>query len=123
MARTLRDMPMMSQREERGYKIIAINGILDGDIYRENPGEPSFLDQFRERLAGSGPLALDLRHCRFSGNHSLGIFTEAYRMFQMKTVAISDDAHLVELLRITRIGVYVDLYRTIEELPAIISSR
>lgn len=118
-------MPMMSQREEKGYKVIGINGVLDSDIYREHLEERSLLDDFRAYVLriGDNPLVIDTRGCRFRGRDSLGLFTEAYRLLQRRIPVIYDDDRLAELLKRTGIGCFIELYRTADDLPIIISSR
>ncbi len=110
-------MPMIGRREERGYLVLEITGMINGQIYGAF-NERSFLDTFREYASNAGkPFAIDVTGCRLIGSGPIGLFLEAYRIKKEKIPVISNnDRRLAELLRRTHID-FVELYESADTLP------
>ena len=128
MTKNLQDTPRIEPREERGYAIIGITGIVDDDIHRQYRSEDkSFLDAFRDYSSSLGrPFVLDLTECKLHGSGSLSLFLEAYSILGDKVPVVSNDDHLSMILRNTRIDDFTTMHRSIEDLPELpkpISSR
>lgn len=117
-------LPRMEPVQEKGYTIVRIKGNVDNDIYSNNKGEGSFLTNFTGYLKSvEGPIALDVSESDMHYTPALGLFVEAFKITKRKVPVVYRDGRFIKGLRSTHIDQYVDLYKSIGELPEIISSQ
>lgn len=117
--------PQITHKEHRGYNIIEIHGDIEsGALYRQEKGGASFLSYFRgyaESLGKARPIALDVNDCIFRGSDSMGLFVEAHDFMDDRIRVVCGDEHTLRIIRMTGISGFLDIYRTVEDLPAISS--
>ena len=119
---TVQNASRIDRREEKGYLILHLSGMSDLDLYVREEGENRFSLLERYIIESDKPVAFNVMDCDFQ-QAVVPLFIRAYEIKRRATPVVTTSKRLMRTIEKWKVGDFINLYKSIDELPELTSSR